>query len=144
MTTTSTDGRERIALTFTTNQYLLQSDLLVYGLIRWATKGLFLGEQRHYLNVDIDDWFNTSDHYYPDGHVEYNPGFQVSAHDMVNLDNRQTALRTELPAGVAVHLQPGVQRRRHRPVRRQRVQPERRADRADRDHQVPGHAASAG
>jgi hypothetical protein len=95
--TTSTDGRERLALTFTSNQYLLQSDLLVYGLIRWATKGLFLGEQKHYLNVDIDDWFNTSDHYYPDGHVEYTPGFQVSAHDMVNLDNKQTALRTEHP-----------------------------------------------
>jgi hypothetical protein len=94
---TSTDGRERLAFTFTLNQYLLQSDLLVYGLVRWATKGMFLGEQRHYLNVDIDDWFNTSDHYYPDGHVEYTPGFQVSAHDMVNLDNRQIALRTAHP-----------------------------------------------
>jgi hypothetical protein len=95
--TTSTDGRERLALTFTSNQYLVQSDLLVYGLIRWATKGLFLGEQRHYLNVDVDDWFNTSDHYYPDGHIEYTPGFQVSAHDMVNLDNQQAALRTAHP-----------------------------------------------
>jgi hypothetical protein len=95
--TTSSDGRERLALTFTLNQNLLQSDLLVYGLVRWATKGMFLGEQRHYLNVDIDDWFNTSDHYYPDGHIEYTPGFQVSAHDMVNLDNRQAALSTAHP-----------------------------------------------
>ncbi|GGK78192.1 Agd3-related carbohydrate-binding protein [Mangrovihabitans endophyticus] len=95
--TTSTDGRERLALTFTSNQYLIQSDLLVYGLIRWATKGLFLGEQRHFLNVDIDDWFNTSDHYYADGHVEYNPGWQVTAHDMVNLDNQQSALRSAYP-----------------------------------------------
>src|SRR3954447_20009910 len=45
--TTSTDGRERLALTFTSNQCLLQSDLLVPGLVRWATKGLYLGEQRH-------------------------------------------------------------------------------------------------
>ncbi|WP_246614867.1 Agd3-related carbohydrate-binding protein [Paractinoplanes bogorensis] len=89
---TSVDGRERLALTFTLNQYLLQSDVLVYGLVRWATKGLFLGEQRHYLNVDIDDWFNTADHYYPDGHIEYDPGFQVSGHDMVNLDQRQDAI----------------------------------------------------
>jgi hypothetical protein len=95
--TTSTDGRERIALTFTLNQYLLQSDLLVYGMMRWATKGMFLGEQRHYLNVDIDDWFNSSDHLYPDGHVEYDPGFRVSGHDMVNLNNRQVALRTAQP-----------------------------------------------
>ncbi|WP_199516192.1 Agd3-related carbohydrate-binding protein [Nucisporomicrobium flavum] len=90
--TTSTDGRERLALTFTLNQYLLQSDLLVYGLVRWATKGMFLGEQRHYLNVDVDDWFNSADHYYPDGHVEYDPGFRVSAHEMVNLDQRQDAI----------------------------------------------------
>ncbi|MEV4703241.1 hypothetical protein [Actinoplanes sp. NPDC049316] len=90
--TTSTDGRERLALTFTLNQYLLQSDLLVYGMVRWATKGMFLGEQRHYLNVDIDDWFNSADHYYPDGHVEYDPGFRVSAHEMVNLDQRQDAI----------------------------------------------------
>lgn len=95
--TTSTDGRERLALTFTLNQYLLQSDLLVYGLVRWATKGLFLGEQRHYLNVDIDDWFNTSDHYYPDGHIEYTPGFQVTAHDMVNLDDHQVTMRSAHP-----------------------------------------------
>ncbi|MEU8229107.1 hypothetical protein AB0C12_05805 [Actinoplanes sp. NPDC048967] len=95
--TTSTDGRERLALTFTSNQYLTHSDLLVYGMLRWASKGMFLGEQRHHLNVDIDDWFNTSDHYYPDGHVEYTPGFQVTGHDTVNLDNQQTALRAAHP-----------------------------------------------
>ncbi|GAA2675371.1 Agd3-related carbohydrate-binding protein [Actinoplanes palleronii] len=94
---TSTDGRERIALTFTLNQYLLQSDLLVYGLFRWTSKGLFLGEQRHHLNVDVDDWFNTSEHYYADGHIEYTPGFQLAAHDMVNLDSQQSALRTAHP-----------------------------------------------
>ncbi|KUL27800.1 Agd3-related carbohydrate-binding protein [Actinoplanes awajinensis] len=94
---TSTDGRERIALTFTLNQYLLQSDLLVYGLFRWTSKGLFLGEQRHHLNVDVDDWFNTSEHYYADGHIEYTPGFQLTAHDMVNLDSQQSALRTAHP-----------------------------------------------
>ncbi|GIE95500.1 Agd3-related carbohydrate-binding protein [Paractinoplanes rishiriensis] len=95
--TTSTDGRERLALTFTSNQYLLQSDVLVYGLVRWATKGLHLGEQRHYLNVDVDDWFNSSDHYKSDGTIEYDPGFRVSAHDMVNLNAQQTALRTAYP-----------------------------------------------
>ncbi|XTZ17235.1 hypothetical protein ACQSSU_07700 [Micromonospora echinospora] len=95
--TTSADGRERLALTFTTNQYLLHSDLLVYGLVRWATKGLHLGERKHHLNVDIDDWFNTSDHYKEDGTVEYTPGFKVSGHDAVNLDAQQTALRAAHP-----------------------------------------------
>jgi hypothetical protein len=102
--TTSTDGRERLALTFTSNQYLTHSDLLVYGMLRWASKGMFLGEQRHHLNVDIDDWFNASDHYYPDGHVEYEPGFRVSGHDAVNLDNQQVALRAEHPQAAGFKL----------------------------------------
>jgi hypothetical protein len=95
--TTAADGRERIALTFTSNQYLLQADLLVYGVFRWASRGLFLGEQRHFFNVDIDDWFNTSDHLFPDGHLETDPGFQVSAHDAYNLDQRLRALRAQHP-----------------------------------------------
>ena len=37
--TTSPDGRERLALTFTSNQYLLQTHLLVYGVFRWASRG---------------------------------------------------------------------------------------------------------
>lgn len=94
--TTSTDGRERIALTFTSNQYLLHSDLLVYGLIRWATKGLFFGEQKHHLNVDVDDWFNNTDHYHDNGTIT-SDSFLVSGHDAVNLDARQTALRTAHP-----------------------------------------------
>ncbi|WP_306204087.1 Agd3-related carbohydrate deacetylase [Actinoplanes sp. RD1] len=102
--TTSTDGRERLALTFSNNVNLLQSDLVVYGLVRWATKGMFLGEQRHWLHVDVDDWFNSADHYFEDGHIESDPGFQVSAHDAVALKNRQAALRTAQPLAAAFKL----------------------------------------
>jgi hypothetical protein len=94
---TSTDGRERLALTFTSNQYLTQSNLLVFGLLRWASKGIFLGEQRHYLHADIDDWLNTSDHYYPDGHIEYTPGYRPSSAEAANLAARQAALRAAYP-----------------------------------------------
>ncbi|GAB7050907.1 Agd3-related carbohydrate-binding protein [Catenuloplanes indicus] len=93
----TTSGREKIALTFTSNVNLIQSDLLVYGLFEWATKGLFFGERKHHLNVDIDDWFNSADHYKEDGTVEYDPGFRVSGHDTVNLAAQQTALSTAHP-----------------------------------------------
>ena len=99
--TNSADGRQRIALTFSSNQYLHQANLLVYDVFRWASKGLFLGEQRHYLNVDVDDWFNSADHYFPDGHVESDPGFQMSAHDAYNTSQRQSALRTQYPLASA-------------------------------------------
>jgi len=97
VTSTSADGRQRAALTFSSNQYLLQADLLTYGLLRWATRGLFFGQHRHYLNADVDDWFNSADHYYPDGRIESDPGYRVAAREMVNLNNQVTALRLRYP-----------------------------------------------
>ena len=94
---TSADGRERAALTFTSNQNLQQSHLLTYGLLRWATRGLYFGEQRHHLNVDVDDWFNSSDHLYPDGHLETDPGYQMTAHDAYNTSQQQAALAKKYP-----------------------------------------------
>jgi hypothetical protein len=93
----STDGRERISLTFTSNQYLLQSNLLVYGLFRWASRGLFLGEQRHFLNVDVDDWFNSADELQTNGVLNSNPGFSMSGHDAYNTSTQQGALRSRYP-----------------------------------------------
>ena len=90
---TSTDGRERLALTFTSNPNLRQAELLVYGLIRWASRGLFLGEQRHYLNVDVDDWFNSTAHYQVPGAPAVEPRFRLTAHDAYNTYLRQRALR---------------------------------------------------
>ena len=97
VTSTSTDGRQRMELTFTSNQYLLQSDLLVYGMFRWASRGLFLGDQRHYINVDVDDWFNTADERLPDGTINSDPGWSMTAHDAYNAFLKQTALRLQYP-----------------------------------------------
>jgi hypothetical protein len=119
---TSPDGRERLALTFTSNQFLLQANLLTYGLFRWASRGLFFGERRHHLNTDVDDWFNSSDHliagpnnYPAPGQpwpnlvpsttcstasapcINSDPGFQMSGHDAYNARTQQSALRTRYP-----------------------------------------------
>lgn len=94
---TSTDGRERLALTFTSNQYLLQAHLLTYGLFRWASRGLYFGEHRHHLTVDVDDWFNSSDELLPDGTINTDPGFRMSGHDAYNTFLQQTALRASYP-----------------------------------------------
>ncbi|WP_018353064.1 hypothetical protein [Longispora albida] len=97
VTTTSTDGRERLALTFTSNQYLMQTPLLGYGLVRWASRGVFAGEQRHWLNVDVDDWFINTDHLYADGHLEQDPGFRMSGSDAVSAKNQQASFRSAYP-----------------------------------------------
>jgi hypothetical protein len=95
--TTSTDGRERVALTFTSNQYLMQANLLTYGLYRWASRGVYLGEQRHFLDMDVDDWFNTADELLATGVLNSDPGWQMTAHDAYNAYQRQTALRKQYP-----------------------------------------------
>jgi hypothetical protein len=92
--TTSSDGRQRLSLTFTSNQFLLQADLLTYAMFRWASRGLFLGELRHSLNVDVDDWFNTSDELQSNGTLTT---WQMRAHDAYNASLQQAALRTRYP-----------------------------------------------
>nr|CEL14166.1 hypothetical protein [Kibdelosporangium sp. MJ126-NF4]CTQ88533.1 hypothetical protein [Kibdelosporangium sp. MJ126-NF4] len=93
----SADGRERAGLTFSSNEYLVQTDLLGYGLLRWATRGVFVGEQRHWINADLDDWFNYSDHLYPDGHLETDPGFRLGGVEAASVNAQQVALRDTYP-----------------------------------------------
>lgn len=61
VTSTSTDGRERMALTMAHNPYLLHSQLLGYDVLRWVTQGVFFGEKQYYLGLDEDDWFTATD-----------------------------------------------------------------------------------
>lgn len=64
---TTEDGRERAALSMSLGPGELSTELLGYGLVRWATKGVFVGEQRHWINVDIDDWFGATLRLHADG-----------------------------------------------------------------------------
>ncbi|MDQ6671001.1 MAG: hypothetical protein M3069_09660, partial [Chloroflexota bacterium] len=51
------DGRETLALTFDSNQFLTHEVVLSYGLINWVTKGLFLGERHVFATPQEDDIF---------------------------------------------------------------------------------------
>jgi hypothetical protein len=93
----STDGRQRAALTFTSNQYLPQATLLTYGLLRWATEGVFVGENQHWINVDVDDWFNNGDEMTTSGTLQTDPGFRLSATDAQAADQEQQAARAAYP-----------------------------------------------
>lgn len=63
------DGRETLALTFDSNQFMTHNLVLDYGLVNWVTKDLFLGDERVYMSAQIDDVFipnriyNSSDTY---------------------------------------------------------------------------------
>jgi hypothetical protein len=51
------DGRQNLVMTFDSNPNLLHSMLLSYGVINWATNGLFIGERHTYISPQIDDLF---------------------------------------------------------------------------------------
>jgi hypothetical protein len=59
--TSYTDGREILALTFDSNAFSLQTMLFGYGLVNWATRGLFVGERHVYMSPQIDDVFIEDD-----------------------------------------------------------------------------------
>jgi hypothetical protein len=62
-TRTSTDGRETMALTFDSNQWLIHDLVLAHGLVEWVTKGIYLGEFRAYSQPQIDDLLIDDDIY---------------------------------------------------------------------------------
>jgi hypothetical protein len=94
--TTTPDGREQLALSFSQNEHLLQSHLLTYGLMRWATRGLHLGEQRHYLKLDVDDYFNASDIMLEDGTMSPD-AFRMTGSEAVLMRTATNALKARHP-----------------------------------------------
>ena len=58
---TSPDGRQTMYQTFNENQYYLHSQLLRHGELDWLARNTYFGDQRNYLEMDIDDTFTPDD-----------------------------------------------------------------------------------
>jgi hypothetical protein len=71
-------------------------------MFRWASRGLFLGDQRHYIDINVDDWFNKAHELMPDGTINTDPGWSMSAHDAYNAYLQQAALRSQSPLATAL------------------------------------------
>lgn len=96
VTSTSADGRERLALTVAHNPYLLHTQLLGYDLLRWVTKGVFLGQRQFYLGIDQDDWFSATDRW--DAGVHGVSGtYRMTARDVAATVAQQRLLRSRYP-----------------------------------------------
>ncbi len=87
------DGRERLALTFAHNQYLLHTELLGADLVNWVTRGLYLGEYRRYNQLDIDDWFLANDRYDPASGNVLPDATRMAPSDALSLRDQQNAIR---------------------------------------------------
>jgi hypothetical protein len=90
----TTDGREVLALTMAHNPYLTHSVLMSYGLIRWVSRGVFLGEKQMYFSAHVDDVFIPNDVW--DTATNANSTtveFRLRPNDLVNTVNWQSKFR---------------------------------------------------
>lgn len=51
------DFREELVMTVSSNQFQLHNNLLRHGMLNWVTRGVYLGTQRNYFVMHIDDIF---------------------------------------------------------------------------------------
>jgi hypothetical protein len=88
------DGREVLALTMAHNPYLTHSVLMSYGLIRWVSRGVFLGEKQMYFSAHVDDVFIPNDVWDPATNANLpNVEFRMRPNDLVNTVNWQSKFR---------------------------------------------------
>jgi len=59
------DGREEMVMTVASNENQSQAQLLRHGELNWVTRGVFLGYQRNYLELQVDDLFLGDDAWDP-------------------------------------------------------------------------------
>ena len=62
---THADGVQELVTTFNENQNQMQAWLLRHGVIAWATRGVYFGDQRNYLETTVDDMFNNDESWNP-------------------------------------------------------------------------------
>lgn len=63
---THPDGREELVCTVDGNASMIHVQLLRHGMLRWVTRGVYLGHERHYLGLHVDDVFLGDDSWDPE------------------------------------------------------------------------------
>ncbi len=76
-THTAADGRETLAMTFDSNQYMNHALVLNYGVFNWVTKGVFVGQRRVFLTAQSDDFFLANDMFTTIPAACKPPGFNI-------------------------------------------------------------------
>ena len=51
------DLRQEMVFTVSSNENQIENQLLRHGMVSWVTRGVYLGTQRNYLTLNIDDIF---------------------------------------------------------------------------------------
>ncbi len=67
--TSPLDLREEMVMTVQSNQFMLHNQLLRHGMLNWVTRGVYLGTQRNYFTLNIDDIFLPNTKWDPVSHT---------------------------------------------------------------------------
>ena len=76
------NGCEQLVLTMAQGSGLLHTMLLGYGLVNWVTRGLFLGQRRMYLGVQVDDIFNSNQLWDAEHNTAHGDVFRLGSRDV--------------------------------------------------------------
>lgn len=100
----TSDGREVLMSTLNSNPYLPHALLLEHDMLRWLTKGMFVGKKRTYFTAHVDDVFLDNFMWDPDANetteIEgVSRTFRISADDMTEFVSWQSAFKATLPSG---------------------------------------------
>jgi hypothetical protein len=94
------DGREELSMTFDANPFLLHEAVLWYGLVNWATRGLFVGERHAYFALTVDDFFSGGGIWPADracgSSTDTGQSYRTSAADLSALIDWQKAKRADV------------------------------------------------
>jgi hypothetical protein len=93
------DGREEMVMTLASNQYQSHNQALRHGMLNWVTRGVFLGFQRSYLGLDVDDVFLGDDKWDAVANVtdyDFEDAIRMTAQDVANAVAWQNRTRLKL------------------------------------------------
>lgn len=97
------DGRQAISVTTAGSPYLTHSLVLSYGLVNWATRGVFLGQRRSALSPQIDDIMAEGD-IWVGSPCETCAFFRMSGADFANTVAWQAAWKAASPQTAGLRL----------------------------------------
>ena len=63
------DLRQEMVFTVSSNENQIENQLLRHGMVSWVTRGVYLGTQRNYLTLNIDDIFRADAKWDPGTHT---------------------------------------------------------------------------
>lgn len=94
-------GCDQLTLTMGHSGTSQHTQLLGYGIINWVMRGLFLGQRHVYLNVQVDDIFNSNRLWDVEALSDVNgPIYRITADDVDAVSDWQERLRHTQTAGV--------------------------------------------